>query len=127
MCRLKTRQTSCCLTWISAVIDPLENNSNLELEEHNDLHHICAKLSANYRYIEEKNVGYRVVILFFLGSPKYNAHTLRFAIDEKLRGCLNLLCALPGGHWIRANIQCGHRKAVCLFKQETSEGARWQL
>ena len=44
---------------------------------------------------------------------------------EKLttvRGCLNLLCTFPGGHWIRANIQCGYRKVVCLFKQETSEG-----
>ena len=33
----------------------------------------------------------------------------------------------PGGHWIRANMQCGHRKVVCLFKQENSEGARWSL
>ena len=33
----------------------------------------------------------------------------------------------PGGHWIRANIQCGHRKVVCLFKQETPEGVRWPL
>ena len=24
-------------------------------------------------------------------------------------------------------IQCGNRKVVCLFKQETSEGARWRL
>ena len=44
-------------------------------------------------------------------------------LAEKLRGCLNLLCTFPGGHWIRANIQCGHRKVVCFFKQETSEGA----
>ena len=44
---------------------------------------------------------------------------------DMLRGRLNLLCTFPGGHWIRANIQCGHRKVVCLFKQETSEGARW--
>ena len=43
-------------------------------------------------------------------------------LAEKL---MNLLCTFPGGHWIRANIQCGHRKVVCLFKQETSEGARW--
>ena len=43
-------------------------------------------------------------------------------LAEKLRGRLNLLCTFPGGHWIRANIQCDHRKVVCLFKQETSEG-----
>ena len=42
--------------------------------------------------------------------------------SEKFRGRLNLLCIFPGGHWIRANIRCGHRKVVCLFKQETSEG-----
>ena len=38
------------------------------------------------------------------------------------KGCLKLLCTLPDGHWIRANIQCGHCKVVCLFKQETSGG-----
>ena len=43
-------------------------------------------------------------------------------LAEKLRGRLNMLCTFPGGHWIGANIQCGHRKVVCLFKQETSEG-----
>ena len=48
-------------------------------------------------------------------------------VAKKLRGRLNLLCTFPGGHWIRANIQCGHRKVVCLFKQETSAGARLPL
>ena len=45
-------------------------------------------------------------------------------LAEKLRGRLNLLCTFPCRHWIRANIhdQCGHRKVVCLFKQETPEG-----
>ena len=43
------------------------------------------------------------------------------------RGCLNPLCTFPGGHWIRANIKCGHREVGCLFKQEPSEGARWLL
>ena len=61
--------------------------------------------------------------LFFLGSPKCNAHALRFAMRR--RGCMNPLCTFPGGHWIRANIQCGHRKVGCLFKREPSEGARW--
>ena len=45
----------------------------------------------------------------------------------RLRGRLNLFCTFPCGHWIRANIQRGHRKVVCLFKQETSEGVRWPL
>ena len=45
-------------------------------------------------------------------------------LTEKFRGRLNLLCTFPGGRWIRANIQGGHRKVVYLFKQETSEGAR---
>ena len=36
-------------------------------------------------------------------------------------------CTFPGGHWIRANIHCGHRKVVCLFKQETPEGVIWPL
>ena len=27
-------------------------------------------------------------------------------LSEKLRGRLNQLCTFPGGHWIRANIQC---------------------
>ena len=46
-------------------------------------------------------------------------------LAEKSRGRLNLLCTFPGGHWIRANFHSGHRKVVCLFKQETSEGGRW--
>ena len=49
--------------------------------------------------------------VFFLSSQKCNAHALR------LRGCLNLLCTFPGGHWNRA----------VPFKQQTSEGARWPL
>ena len=43
-------------------------------------------------------------------------------LAEKFRGRMNLLCTFPGGHWIRVNIQCGHRKVVCLFKQDTLEG-----
>ena len=69
---------------------------------------------------EKRNFSYRVVV-FFLG----NAHALRFEMRRK--GYLNLLCTFPGGHWIRENIKCGHHKVVCLFKQETSEGARWPL
>ena len=63
--------------------------------------------------------------LFFFGSPKCNAHALRFAMRR--RGCLSPLCTFPGGHWIRATIKCGHRKMSCLFKQEPLEGARWLL
>ena len=40
---------------------------------------------------------------------------------------MNLPCIFPGGHEIRAKIQCSNRKVVCLFKQETSEGAKWPL
>ena len=49
------------------------------------------------------------------------------ALAKMFRGCLNQLCTFPSGH--RANIhdQCGHRKVVCLFKQETPEGVRWPL
>ena len=56
---------------------------------------------------------------------------MRYALDEKLIIGEEMpepdQCTFPGGHWIRANIQCGHRKVVCHFKQETSEGARWPL
>ena len=68
--------------------------------------------------------------LFFLGALQYACVTPCLDVDQKLtvgRGCLNLLCIFPGGHWIRANIQCGYFKVVCLFKQKTSEGARWPL
>ena len=45
-------------------------------------------------------------------------------LAEKLSGRLNLLCTFPCGHWIRANVhdQCGHRKVVCLFKQDPRGG-----
>ena len=72
---------------------------------------VCAKLS--------------VSIDVFLELSKMQCACVTLA--EKLRGRLNLLCTFPGGHSIRANIHCGHRKVVCLFKQETSEGARWPL
>ena len=45
---------------------------------------------------------------------------MRYACRE-VQGMADLLC-----HWFRANIQCGHRNVVCLFKQETSEVARWR-
>ena len=48
-------------------------------------------------------------------------------LAEKFRGGLKSICTFPCGHWIRANIQCGHRRVVCLFKQETPEGVRWPL
>ena len=44
-------------------------------------------------------------------------------LAEKFREGLNLFCTFTSGHWIRANIQCGHRRVVCLFKQETPEGS----
>ena len=80
----------------------------------------------------KRNIGCRVVVFVFLSLPQMQCAyvTLYCDVDETLiigRGCLNLLCTFPGGHWIRVNIQCGHRKVVCLFKQETSEGARWPL
>ena len=74
---------------------------------------------------KKRNIGCRVVVFVFLDLPKMQCDA-----DEKLiigRGCLNLLCTFPGGHWIRANIQYDHHKVVCLFKQEISEGARWPL
>ena len=40
---------------------------------------------------------------------------------------MNLPSTFLGGDGIRANIQCSNHKMVCLFKQETSEGARWPL
>ena len=61
-----------------------------------------------------RNISYRVVVFVFLGFPKCNAHALLFAMRR--RGCLNPLCTFPDGHWIRANIKCGHRKVGCLFK-----------
>ena len=61
----------------------------------------------------------------FLELPKMQCACVTLA--EKLRRRLSLFCTFPCGHWIRANIQCGHRKVVCLFKQETPEGVRWPL
>ena len=46
-------------------------------------------------------------------------------IYQVVEGTPEPVSHVPGGHWIRANIHCGHRKVVCLFKQEISEGARW--
>ena len=62
---------------------------------------------------------------FFLSSLKCNAHALR--LPRSLGEAWNLFCIFPCGHWIRANIQCGHRRVVCLFKQETPESVRWPL
>ena len=66
----------------------------------------------------------------FLELPKMQCACV-YTLAEKFRGRLNLLCTFPGGHLskliIRANIQCDHRKVVCLSEQETSEGARWPL
>ena len=73
--------------------------------------------------IEEKTLA--VVSCVFLELPKMQCACVMLA--EKLKGRLNLLCTFPGGHWIRENSQCGHRKAVCDFKQENLEGARWPL
>ena len=36
-------------------------------------------------------------------------------LAEKLRGRLNLLCTLSGGHCIRANIHSGHCVKWCVF------------
>ena len=77
----------------------------------------------------KRNIGCRLVVFVFLGLPQMQCTCLTLCrdADEKLiigRGCLNLLCTFPEGHWIRANIQFGHHKMVCLFKQKTSEGAR---
>ena len=58
---------------------------------------------------------------FFLSSLKCNAHALRLPRSS------GEFCTFPCGHWIRANIECGHRRVVCLFKQETPEGVRWPL
>ena len=107
----------------------------MELKELNDLHDNCTKISANYRYIvsiEGKETSAVVSLFVFLGLPQMQSACITLCSDvgEKLiigRGCLNLLCTFPGGHWIRANIQCCHSKVVCLFKQETSKVARWPL
>ena len=48
-------------------------------------------------------------------------------LAEKLRGMPEPALHIPRWPLIRANIQCDHRKVVCLSKQETSEGARWPL
>ena len=65
-------------------------------------------------------MGYlSIVSRVVLELPKMQCACVTLA--EKLKGRLNLLCTFPGGHWIRANIPC---KVVCLFKQETLEGAR---
>ena len=45
-------------------------------------------------------------------------------LAEKLRGHLNLLCTFPGGHWIRVNIQCGHRKVGLPFLNKRPQRGR---
>ena len=49
---------------------------------------------------------------FFLSSLKCNAHSLRLPRSLGPEPAL----------MIRANIQCDHRKVVCLSEQEASEG-----
>ena len=143
MCRLKTRQTSCCQDNLSShrsvglfiLTTDFQYNTSSEIIPTWNLTicmTYCAKISANYiicivsiDMIEEKKD--RLVFFFFLGSPKYVIR-MRYALDEKLiigEGMPEPDLHIP--RWIRANIQCGHRKVVCLFKEKTSEGARWPL
>ena len=78
-----------------------------------------------HRLNRGKETSAVVSLRLFSWAPP-NAMRMCYALHEKLiigRGCLHLLCLFPSGCWIRANIQCGHCKVVCLFKQETSEGA----
>ena len=89
----------------------------------------CQQTTYTLSRSRKRNISCRVIGFVFLGIPQMQCAcvTLCSDVDTKLiigRGCLNLLCTFPGGHWIRAN---GHRKVVCLFKQETSEEARWPL
>ena len=58
----------------------------------------------------------------FSELPKLQCACVTLA--EQLGGRLSLFCTFPCGHWIKANIQCGHPEVVCLFKQETPEGVR---
>ena len=51
---------------------------------------------------------------------------MRYACRE-VEGTPEPILCIPCGHWIRANIQSGHRKVVCLFKQDTPEGVRWPM
>ena len=96
---------------------------------------ITPTFSAYYTYIvsiekKKHRLSYRYVRFSWTPQMQCAYVTVCRDADQKLTvgsGCLNLLCTFPSGHWIRANIQCGHRKVVCLFKQETSEGARWPL
>ena len=67
--------------------------------------------------IEEKKHGLSCHCVCFAWAPP-DAMRMRYAssnVYKKLiigRGCLSLLCSFPGGHLIRANIQCGHCKVV---------------
>ena len=78
--------------------------------------------------IEEKK--HRLVFVFFW-LPKICNIRMRYALDEKL--IVGEGMPEPGLHiprWplgIRAKILSGHRKVVCLFKEDASEGARWPL
>ena len=139
MCRLKTRQTSCCQddlnshrsTGLFILPIDLRYNASSELIPTWNLTicmTYCAKISANYiicivliDMIEEKK--HRLVFVS-LGSPKY-AIRMGYPLDEKLiigEGMLNLICTFPGGHWIRAIIQCGHRKVVCFLNKRPQRG-----
>ena len=46
---------------------------------------------------------------------------MRYACRE-VQGTPEPALHIPRWPFIRANIQCDHRKVVCLSKQETSEG-----
>ena len=73
----------------------------------------CAKIqqttNASSRS-RKRNIGYRVVVCF-LELPKTQGACALLRREKLIIGreCLNQLCTFPGGHWIRSNIQCGHR------------------
>ena len=46
-------------------------------------------------------------------------------LAQEVQGTPEPALHIPRWPFIRANIQCDHRKVVCLSKQETSEGTRW--
>ena len=55
------------------------------------------------------------IVLKFQQTTYTKSQSLCRDVYEKLvieRGCLNIIWTFPGGHWSRANIQCGHRKIL---------------
>ena len=107
----------------SCIFQEFVDYFNLGLD---DLHHICAKFSANYSSTDIPGLVKKrtlvIVSCVFVDLAEIQCACVTLA--EKLTERLNLLSTFPGGHSIKANIQCGHRKVVFSFLNKRIQSGR---